>query len=99
MITAPLSDGGPNIRAYYLNSGQFTLLDWGMAYDANQRGGVNIITADVDGDGDAEVITAPTAGSPNVRIYNWLTSQSTRTLLKWFWGFGETFRGGVNLSK
>ncbi|MBI5370081.1 hypothetical protein HZA85_02760 [Candidatus Uhrbacteria bacterium] len=61
--------GGPHIRVYKKDG---TLINPGFfAYDPNFRGGVNVASADVDGDGVDEVITGPGLGGPPLaRIYD-----------------------------
>ncbi|MEY2473546.1 MAG: hypothetical protein QOK28_2875 [Actinomycetota bacterium] len=46
-----------------------------VAYDSSFTGGVRVATADVDGDGRAEIITAPGRdGAPDVRVFRWTGS-------------------------
>ena len=97
LITAPYSQGSANVRAYQYSNDSFSLLDWEMAYDENFRGGVNITTGDMNGDGRAEIITAPRAGGgPNIRIYN-LDTNNQLTLREWFMPYDEDHRGGVTI--
>jgi hypothetical protein len=39
-----------------------------FVYDGSARGGVSVAAGDLDGDGVAELITAPAAGNPNVLV-------------------------------
>jgi hypothetical protein len=42
-----------------------------MAYDKDFRGGVNVAVGDIDGDGQAEIITGPGPGAdPQVRVFD-----------------------------
>lgn len=99
IVTSPKDWGGPNVRLYEYNSSnsQFELLDWEMAFDANFRGKVSVKVADLDGNGDSEIIITPlTKGGPNVRIYDFVNNKLT--ISKWFMAYAETFRGGVKVT-
>ncbi len=69
IITGAGPGGGPHVRIFdrtgkLLNDGFF-------AYNASFRGGVNVATGDIDGDGKAEIITgAGSTGGPHVKIWN-----------------------------
>lgn len=88
IITAPHSSGGPHVRIFDMAGnleGQF------MAYDPNYRGGLNITTADFDGDGRAEIVTAPkVAAGPHVKVFNSYGEETSS-----FFAYAEKFRGGV----
>jgi len=67
IITSPNQGGGPQVRIFdSVGSleGQF------MAYASTFRGGVNMATGDVDGDGLDEIITATASGPPHIRIFD-----------------------------
>lgn len=59
--------GSSQVRVFDVNTlpiGGFT------AYDAAFRGGVNVVAADLDGDGRDEIVTAPASGGgPHVRLF------------------------------
>jgi subtilisin family serine protease len=58
------------------------------------RGGVNMATGDVDGDGQTEIITAPASNAePLIKIFN-----SKGKLKSQFYAFAKTFKNGVNLA-
>ena len=97
IILVPRTLGGPNVRIYQYTNGNLSLLDWFMAYDQNFNNGVNITALDIDNDNKAEIITAPYRGNPNVRVYN--ISNSGESLYSWFWGFPQSFTGGINFAK
>lgn len=61
--------GGPHVRVFRKDG---TLINPGFfAYDPAFRGGVNVSTGDVDGDGVDEVVTGPgPGGAPLARIYD-----------------------------
>ncbi|MBI2426428.1 MAG: VCBS repeat-containing protein, partial [Candidatus Kerfeldbacteria bacterium] len=96
VVTAPTL-GTSNVRSYTYDSAnaEMDLLDWGFSYGQEYKNGVNLVATDMDGDSKAELAVAPREGTPNVRIYEW--ESDSRTLVDWFWGFAQTFTGGVNL--
>ncbi|MFA5109542.1 MAG: putative glycoside hydrolase [Patescibacteria group bacterium] len=83
--------GGPQVRIF-TPAGK--LLGGFFAYDKNSRGGVNVAFADVNGDGQAEIITGPGKGEePLVKIF------STAGKLKAsFLAYDSKFRGGVDVA-
>ena len=59
---------GPEIKIF---RGDGKFVSSFFAYDKNFRGGVNLATGDLDGDGKAEIIMAPgPGGDPRVRVFN-----------------------------
>ncbi len=69
IITGAGFQGGPHVRMFKKNG---TLINPGFfAFDPAFRGGVNVASADVDGDGIDEVITAPGLGGKSItKIFN-----------------------------
>lgn len=66
-----------------------------LAYEENYRGGVNVLTADLNNDGTDEIITAPSIGKePMVKIFN-----HQGELINKFLAYPYGFWGGVNLAK
>lgn len=61
IITAPEAGGGPHVRVF--DGKTFAEIRGFMAYDTSYTGGVTVAAGDVDGDGKAEVITAPATGA------------------------------------
>ena len=72
-------------------------LKWSInPYGTSFRGGVRVASADVTGDGWADVITAPGPGmSPVIRVYNGRTGQPETGLLGRFMGFSSSWRAGA----
>ena len=91
IVTGAGRGGGPQVRIFN-NSGQ--VKGAFMAYDSRFRGGVNVAVGDIDGDGQAEIVTgAGRGGGPHVRVFD---SQS-RVKLQ-FMAYDKDFRGGVNVA-
>jgi len=64
-----------------------------LAYPSFFRGGVNVATGDIDGDGQIEVITAAgVGGGPQVRVFN-----AEGNVERQFFAFENTFRGGATV--
>jgi hypothetical protein len=98
IVVAPDATGGPLVQLF---SGK-TLMQTGdpvaalllsfNAYDPALRSGVRVALGDVDGDGRAEIITAPGAGAgPLVQIFDGRTG----ALRSAFNAYDPTFLGGV----
>lgn len=65
-----------------------------LAYDRGFRGGVNLIAADIDGDKQDEIITAPTSNlESDIKIFN-----SQGKFIHHFLAYPASYRGGVNLA-
>ena len=91
IVTGAGRGGGPHVRVFKSNglpvSGFF-------AYDPKFRGGVQVATGDVDGDGEEEIITSPgPGGGPHIRVFN-----INGELKYQFFAWQETLRGGINLA-
>ncbi len=64
------------------------------AYDQKFRGGVSVAVADVDGDGEDEIITAPgRGGGPHVKIFDLFG-----TLKVHFLAYPASYRGGLSVA-
>ncbi|MFH1598577.1 MAG: FG-GAP-like repeat-containing protein [Patescibacteria group bacterium] len=100
IITTPHQQGAPNVRIYQWNtaSEQYEVLDWFWAFQNSFRGQFNTKIADVNGDGNKDIIVAPAeAGGPNVRVYTYNTTDEIVELIDWFWAYQQNYLGGVNL--
>jgi len=65
-----------------------------LAYDSNFKGGVNIASGDIDGDGIDEIITgAGQGGGPHIRIFD-----KSGNVKGQFFAYSKDFRGGVNVA-
>ncbi|MBI4415161.1 MAG: S8 family serine peptidase, partial [Candidatus Kerfeldbacteria bacterium] len=64
------------------------------AYAKSFRGGINLTTADINGDGQMEIVTVPTTGAaPQVRVFD----RNGKALFQFF-AFAKTFKGGVSVA-
>jgi hypothetical protein len=105
IITAAGPGGGPHVEVFsgkdpVANGQRPTLLASFFAYDASFTGGVFVAAGDVNGDGKADIITAPDAGGgPHVRAFDGtkLANISTAELLG-FMAYDTSFRGGVRVA-
>jgi len=90
IVTAPGPGGGPHIRIF---DGQGRPQGGFFAYGQEARSGLSVAVADIDGDGRAEIITAPgPANGSTVKIFD------NRGRLKGnFNAFPSSFVGGVNV--
>jgi subtilisin family serine protease len=96
IVTSAREGGVPLVRIFTA-SGKNLKLDFN-AYDANYRGGINLAVADINGDGLAEIITAPMGGmEPKIRIFSDKYGKITRVVGD-FLAYDKKFRGGVSVS-
>src|SRR3989339_189728 len=91
IITGAGAGGGPHVKIFDSDGnlkGQF------FAYREGFRGGVNVASGDVDGDGHDEIITgAGAGGGPQVRIF-----RAHGDIEGQFFAYDENFRGGVRVA-
>ncbi len=86
--------GDPLVRIYRVSGSTATQVASFRPYSTSFKGGVRVAAADIDGDGEAEVITAPGNGmKPIVRGYR--VSGSTVTKLAEFYAEDPSFTGGI----
>ena len=69
IITAPGRGRAPEIRVFSLNGEPLTKY-FTMAYDPKMNQGVQIAVGDVDGDGRQDLVTVPSRGKAEVRIFS-----------------------------
>ncbi len=64
------------------------------AFASTFRGGVNVATGDLDGDGIDEIVTAPRGnGAPQIRVFS-----KTGTLQKSFYAYSSSLRCGTDVA-
>ncbi|MBU1891002.1 S8 family serine peptidase [Patescibacteria group bacterium] len=92
IITGTKEGGGPEVRVYTSDGYLITHFN---AYAETFRGGVNVATGDIDGDGVFEIITAAgIGGGPQIRIFDFQGNNKG-----WdFFAYDTCFRGGVNVA-
>lgn len=91
IITGAGRGGGPHVRIFRADGSVFGGF---FAYDPGFRGGVSVAAGDVDGDGVAEIITAPgPGGGPHIRVF-----RADGSAIGSFFAYERTFRGGVNVA-
>lgn len=91
IITSAGPTGGPHIKVFKSDG---KLVSEFMAYGSGFRGGVYVASADIDGDGKAEIVTGPAAGGgPHVKVFD-----KTGKVLKEFMAYSAGFTGGVDVS-
>ena len=88
IITGAGAGGGPHVRVF---SPSGTPLGGFFAYDPSFRGGVRVGTADLEGDGVAEIVTgAGPGGGPHVRAF-----RLDGTVVANFFAYAPSFSRGV----
>lgn len=91
IITAPGKGGGPQIRIF---DNHFHLHGQFFSYAEQFKGGVNIFLADVDRDGQREIITGTgSGGAPHVRAFD-----DNGTLVSSFYAYEDSYSGGVSVA-
>lgn len=95
VITGAGPGGGPHVRVF-TDHGQ-PIDKWSFfAYDPSFAGGVNVGVADIDGDEEKEILTAPaTGGPPLVRVWDIVGDKALK--VGEFLAYGSTFNGGVDV--
>lgn len=93
IVVAAMAGGGPHVLAYTLDG---TILVNFMAYDSGFRGGINVSTIDMDGDGKDEIVTGPQFGAPHIQIFQ-IRSNDIHRLSPGFYAFNPDYRGGVDV--
>ncbi|MEA2065128.1 MAG: S8 family peptidase, partial [Patescibacteria group bacterium] len=93
LLAVPSGNFSPMIKTFNLSDDNIFLKEF-FAYDKNFRGGVNVATGDIDGDGIDEIIAgAGNGGGPHVRIFDQLGRVKNQ-----FFAYDKNFRGGVNVA-
>jgi hypothetical protein len=97
VITGAGAGGGPHVRVWSVAGGTVSELTGFFAYDPAFPGGVTVATADLTGDGVAEVITgAGAGGGPHVRV--WSIAGGSVSEVAGFFAYDPAFPGGVSVS-
>jgi ELWxxDGT repeat protein len=94
LIVAAGPGAGPNVKVF-AGGEPSTMIRSFFAYDPAFRGGVNVAGGDVDGDGFADILTAPQGGAgPNVKVF----SGADGSVPASFWAYDQSYHGGVTLA-
>lgn len=88
IISAPLKGSVPEVKIFSVTGHEIKKF---FAYNKNFKGGVEVVSADVDGDGYPEIITAPgPGGGPHVRIFKY-----DGTPISGFFAYPQNIRNGI----
>ena len=91
IVTGAGPGGGPHVRIFRQDG---TPIGGFMAYATTFRGGVNVAVGDVDGDGRADIITAPGNGLESmIKVFDSKGNLNTQ-----FLAFEKEYKSGVRLS-
>jgi glucose/arabinose dehydrogenase len=92
VVVAAGPGGGPHVKVFATDG---TLLRSFFAYVPTFSGGVSVAAGDLDGDGDADIVTgAGPGGGPHVKVFAGPSLAETRS----FFAYAPTFTGGVNVA-
>jgi hypothetical protein len=95
VVTGPDEGYAPEVRAFNSSTGDYIFCAF-LAYPRSFTGGVRVATGDVNGDGVADIITAPGPGmGPHVRIFDGNTCRRMRGQQGDFLAYRANFQGGV----
>jgi Bacterial Ig domain/Bacterial cadherin-like domain/FG-GAP repeat len=90
LVTGTDAGAPPHVKVYDARTGQLKFSF--MAYDPSFLGGVRVATADVNGDGIADIITGSGVGAtPHVKVFD----GQSGGLIASFLAYDGTFPGGV----
>jgi hypothetical protein len=93
IITGAGPGGGPHVKAF--DGMTLVPLASFFAYDASFAGGVSVAAGDINGDGKAEIVTAPGQGiASDIRVFNGTSGAQISHVP----AFGSTFLGGVRVA-
>ncbi|MEA2088436.1 MAG: S8 family serine peptidase, partial [Patescibacteria group bacterium] len=93
LLGAPDNNFNPTINFFNLSENNFFVKEF-FAYDKNFRGGVNVASGDIDGDGISEIITgAGKGGGPHIMVFDQINRIKSQ-----FFAYDKNFRGGVNVA-
>jgi Tol biopolymer transport system component len=98
VITGAGPGGAPEVR-FFAGSRAGTLSGSFLPYPSTFAGGVRVAAGDVDGDGRAEIVTAPGAGTAQpVRIFRRTPAGAIVPVAPTFFPYGSAYTGGVHVA-
>jgi hypothetical protein len=99
IVTAPMINGGPQIRIFSLH-GTFVPVGPGfMAYSPSFRGGVTLTSGRLNQDFKDEIITGIfSRGGPQIRVFGKNRQGVIGPLNPGFFSFTPSFRGGISVA-
>ncbi|MFA6098481.1 MAG: L,D-transpeptidase family protein [Patescibacteria group bacterium] len=87
--------GGPQVRIFD-SKGSAVFTPGFFAYDVKFHGGVNVACGDLDGDGNAEIVTAPKSeGSAHIRVFN---RYGEPVFTPGFFAYDRNMKAGFNVA-
>ena len=90
---------GPFVRVIDPDDG-FDRITPFFAYEPSFRGGVRVYGADVTGDGEPDIITAPGPGRPGeVKVWEIIHGNAYENTDYSFFPFGPSYTGGIEISE
>ncbi|QGJ70725.1 Hypothetical protein PBC10988_24230 [Planctomycetales bacterium 10988] len=97
IITSPDAGGGPHVKVFSGQDG--SVITEFYAYTPSFTGGVRIASGDVNGDDNAEIITAPGAGGgPHILVFSGTTGSALSVPATNFYAYDPSFLGGVYIA-
>ncbi|MFA6525162.1 MAG: FG-GAP-like repeat-containing protein [Patescibacteria group bacterium] len=91
LVATPMSDGGPQVGVFDKDGNM--IATW-FAYSSNLRMGMTVEVADLDGDGNPEIITIPGKGfDAQIRVFD-----KNGNVLSQFMAYPTGFRNGVSVT-
>ncbi len=96
IVVTPKRSGGSNVSIYEYDpaSHQVELVDHLKAFGSRYAGAIQAKVADLDADGQSEIITTRLSnGAPNARVY--FFTGSRLKLDYWYYAFQRSYTGGV----
>ena len=90
---------GPFVRVIDPDTGANRFTPF-FAYEPDFRGGVRVYGADVTGNGEPDIITAPGPGRPGeVKVWELINGHAVENTAYSFFPFGPSYTGGVEISE
>ncbi|MFC1662876.1 phosphodiester glycosidase family protein [Patescibacteria group bacterium] len=93
IVVAARQGGGAHVLVYDINGKAAVNF---FAYDPSFRGGINVTTIDMNGDGADEIVTGPHFGAPHVQIFQ-IKPNEVKRVSPGFYAFDSGYRGGVDV--